>query len=140
MPTGSGPDKVFPGAVPAPPGTAQRGNLRLHPGGAGGHRAQGGPDRGNHGRLGKCLAGITAGYAVSVACLNDKEWEAAEPEMATEERAMMQCFMESLGGPARMAEDLKNGNTASLEKVFRECVPDEDLAPDATTPAETPTT
>ena len=52
----------------------------------------------------------------------------------------MQCLMESLGGPARLAADLKNGNTATLDKVVRECVPDEDLAPDATTPAETPTT
>ena len=91
------------------------------------------------GDSGKAMAGSMAAFAVTVACLTDEEWESAEPElvMTPEERAGMQCFMEVLGGPARMAKDLMTGDTASADRLVGECWLDVKPRPETTTPAAT---
>ena len=100
------------------------------------------------------MAGSMAAFTVSVACLNDEEWEAAAPRlgMEPEDREGMVCIMAALGGPAEMAkamteameaEDVVEGTalfTAGLECGMEPWPePAATPGPAAKTPAPTPT-
>ena len=67
---------------------------------------------GIEGNPGAAMAGSMAGFSVTLACLNDEEWEAAAPRlgMAPGEREGMQCVLEELGGPSEMAAAMKAAN------------------------------
>ena len=53
----------------------------------------------------KAMTGSMAAFSVSVACLNDEEWNAAAPRLGMEpgDRDGMVCIMAALGGPTEMA-------------------------------------
>ena len=81
---------------------------------------------GLEGDPGTAMAGSMAALTVTIACLNDEEWEAASPEMGMrpEERAGMQCLMEALGGPREMAAAMRaaqEGDLTGLTKAEEEC-------------------
>ena len=61
---------------------------------------------GIEGDPGRAMAGSMAALSVTIACLNDEEWDAAASMMGMppDEREGMQCLLEQLGGPGEMAE------------------------------------
>ena len=81
---------------------------------------------GIEGDPGRTMAGSMAGLSVTIACLNDQEWEATAPQvgMGPSEREGMQCLMAQLGGPGEMAEAMKaaqEGEFAELASAGAEC-------------------
>ena len=100
---------------------------------------------GLEGDPGAAMAGSMAALTVTVACLNDEEWEAVGPEMGMrpEERAGMQCLMEALGGPREIAAAMKmaqEGDLTSLARAAAECGLDMGAPPgQAPTPVPLPT-
>ena len=74
----------------------------------------------------RAMAGSMAAFSVTIACLNDEEWEATAPQMGLrlEERVGMQCLLDQLGGPGNMAEAMKaagEGDFADLDKASTDC-------------------
>ena len=72
------------------------------------------------------MAGTMAALPVTIACLNDEEWEAAAPGlgMRPEERAGMRCLMRELGGPREMAGVMRvaqAGHFTPLSSAAAEC-------------------
>ena len=61
---------------------------------------------GIEGDPGRAMAGSMTALSVTIACLNDGEWEAAASMtgMQPEEREGMRCLLDQLGGPGEMAE------------------------------------
>jgi hypothetical protein len=61
---------------------------------------------GMEGDPGRAMAGSMTALSVTIACLNDEEWDAAASMMGMppDEREGMQCLLEQLGGPGEMAE------------------------------------
>ena len=81
---------------------------------------------GIEGDPGRGMAGNMAAFSVTMACLNDQEWEATAPQMGLrpEERVGMQCLLDQLGGPGNMADAMKaagEGNFADLDKASADC-------------------
>ena len=81
---------------------------------------------GIEGDPGRAMAGSMAALSVTIACLNDQEWEATAPQvgMGPSEREGMQCLMAELGGPGQMAEAMKaaqEGEFPELAKAGAEC-------------------
>ena len=81
---------------------------------------------GIEGDPGRAMAGSMAGFSVTMACLNDQEWEATAPQvgMGPSEREGMQCLLKQLGGPGEMAEAMKaaqEGEFAELASAGAEC-------------------
>ena len=81
---------------------------------------------GIEGDPGRAMAGSMAALSVTVACLNDEEWEKAGPAagMSDQDRAGGQCLMAELGGPGKMAEAMlaaQEGDITSLSVAGTEC-------------------
>ena len=81
---------------------------------------------GIEGDPGRAMAGSMAAFSVTMACLNEEEWEATGPQvgMGPDEREEMQCLMAQLGGPGEMAEAMiaaGEGEFAELASVGAEC-------------------
>ena len=77
-------------------------------------------------KAGRAIAASTAAATTVTACLADEEWERATPmmEMGPQDRASQRCLLETLGGPAKMAEAMKaagEGNFAALAGAGKEC-------------------
>ena len=100
---------------------------------------------GLEGDPGAAMAGSMAALTVTIACLNDEEWEAAAPGlgMRLEERAGMQCLMAALDGPREMATAMRaaqEGDLTGLAKAGAECGLDMGPPPgQASTPVPLPT-
>ena len=60
---------------------------------------------GIEGDPGRAMAGSMAAFSVTMACLNDEEWQIAGPQvgMGPDDREGMQCLLAALGGPGQMA-------------------------------------
>ena len=102
---------------------------------------------GLEGNPGAAMAGSMAALFVTTACLNDKEWARSGPEMGMgpEEREGMQCLMQALGGPGRMAEAMalaQEGDFDTLARAGTDCGLDMEPPPGQTptgpSPAPTP--
>ena len=113
---------------------------------------------GIEGNPGRAMAGSMAALSVTVACLNDHEWEATAPMlgMSPDERVGMQCLLAELDGPAEMAKAMtaaQEGEFTNLAKAGAECglemgpppgqppgtaPPAPNATSEATTPAPTP--
>ena len=81
---------------------------------------------GIEGDPGRAMAGSMAALSVTVACLNDEEWEATAPQvgMSLDEREGMQCLLVALGGPGPMAAAMtaaQEGEFAELASAGAEC-------------------
>ena len=81
---------------------------------------------GLEGDPGRAMAGSMAALSVTMACLNDEEWEATGPQvgMGPDERDGMQCLMEALGGPGPMATAMRaaqEGDPGDLARAGNEC-------------------
>ena len=81
---------------------------------------------GIEGDPGRAMAGSMAALSVTVACLNDQEWETAGPQvgMSLDEREGMQCLLVALGGPGPMAGAMKaaqEGDITGLALAGTEC-------------------
>ena len=61
---------------------------------------------GIEGDPGRAMAGSMTALSVTIACLNDEEWEESAPMMGMrpDDREGMQCLLDQLGGPGEMAE------------------------------------
>ena len=101
---------------------------------------------GIEGNPGRAMAGSMAALSVTIACLNDEEWEATAPqvEMGPEEREGMQCLLAELGGPGPMAAAMtaaQEGEFAELASAGAECRLEMGPPPGQTpgTPPPTPT-
>ena len=97
---------------------------------------------GIEGDPGRAMAGSMAALSVTIACLNDEEWEATAPQvgMGPSEREGMQCLMEALGGPGQMAAAMtaaQEGEFAELASAGTECGLNMGPAP-SQAPARTP--
>jgi hypothetical protein len=59
---------------------------------------------GIEGNSGRAMAGSMAAFSVTMACLNDEEWDSAALKMGieTDGREGMRCLLEQLGGPGEM--------------------------------------
>ena len=74
----------------------------------------------------RAMFGSMAAFNVSIACLNDEEWEKAGPASAVsdQDRAGGQCLMSELGGPGKFAEALiktQEGDFTDLVQAGAEC-------------------
>ena len=72
------------------------------------------------------MAGSVAAFSVTIACLNDQEWEAtaAQVGMGPDEREGMVCLIEALGGPGEMATAMRaaqEGDFDDLARAVTEC-------------------
>ena len=103
---------------------------------------------GIEGDPGRAMAGSMAAFSVTMACLNEEEWEATAPRvgMGPDDRDGMQCLMEALGGPGQMAAAMtaaQEGEFAELASAGTECglemEPVPGQAPARTPPAPTAT-
>ena len=101
---------------------------------------------GIEGDPGRAMSGSMAALSVTMACLNDEEWEATAPQvgMGLDERAGMQCLMAELGGPGPMAGAMivaGEGDFTDLAKAGADCELDmgPDTRPGPVTPPPTPT-
>ena len=76
---------------------------------------------GMDGDPGRAMAGSMAAFSVTVACLNDREWEATAPMMGMppEEREGMRCLLDQLGGPGEMAEAMRAAGEGDFENLAR---------------------
>ena len=104
---------------------------------------------GIEGDPGRAMAGSMAAFSVTIACLNDDEWEKAGPAagMSDQDRAGGQCLMAELGGPGKMAEAMvaaQEGDITGLALAGMECGldmgPPPRQAPGTPPPAPTPAT
>ena len=104
---------------------------------------------GIEGDPGRAMAGSMAALSVTVACLNDQEWETAGPQvgMSLDEREGMQCLLVALGGPGPMAGAMKaaqEGDFTNLAQAGAECGlemgPPPGQPPGTAPPAPTPAT
>ena len=96
----------------------------------------------------RAMAGGMTGLFVTMACLNDEEWEASAPQvgMGPDERVGMQCLLAQLGGPGQMAEAMiaaGEGDFTDLTQAGADCGmdmgPASGQAPVTTPPAPTVT-
>ena len=74
----------------------------------------------------RAMAGSMAALSVTVACLNDEEWEETAPSlgMSLDERVGMQCLLAALGGPGPMAAamtEAQEGEFAELASAGAKC-------------------
>ena len=97
---------------------------------------------GMEGDPGRAMAGSMTALSVTIACLNDEEWEAAASMtgMQPEEREGMRCLLDQLGGPGEMAEAMiaaGEGDFTDLAKAGADCGLDMGPAP-GQAPARTP--
>ncbi len=74
----------------------------------------------------RAMAGSMAALSVTIACLNDEEWEESAQRMGMKprEREGMQCLMEELGGPGEMAVVMRGaraGHSTPLPRAAAEC-------------------
>ena len=81
---------------------------------------------GIEGDPGRAMAGSMAGLFVTMACLNDEEWETAGPQvgMGPDEREEMQCLLAALGGPGQMAVAMiaaQEGDITEMAQAGMEC-------------------
>ena len=81
---------------------------------------------GIEGDPGRAMAGSMAALSVTIACLNDQEWEATAPQvgMGPSEREGMRCLLKQLGGPGQMAAAMtatQEGEFAELASAGAEC-------------------
>ena len=106
---------------------------------------------GIEGDPGRAMAGSMAALSVTIACLNDQEWEATASQvgMGPSEREGMRCLLAQLSGPGKMAEAMiaaGEGDFTDLSKAGAECGLDMGPAPGQTpvrpppTPTGTPAT
>ena len=103
---------------------------------------------GIEGDPGRAMAGSMAALSVTMACLNDEEWEeaASKTGIGPDEREGMQCLLDQLGGPAEMAEAMiaaGEGDFTNLARAGADCGLDMgpvfDQAPVTSPPAPTAT-
>ena len=101
---------------------------------------------GIEGDPGRAMAGSMAALSVTIACLNDQEWEATASQvgMGPSEREGMRCLLAQLSGPGKMAEAMiaaGEGDFTDLSKAGAECGLDMGPAPGQTPvrPPPTPT-
>ena len=101
---------------------------------------------GIEGDPGRAMAGSMAALSVTIACLNDQEWEATASQvgMGPSEREGMRCLLAQLSGPGEMAEAMiaaGEGDFTDLSKAGAECGLDMGPAPGQTPvrPPPTPT-
>ena len=101
---------------------------------------------GIEGDPGRAMAGSMAALSVTIACLNDQEWEATASKvgMGPSEREGMRCLLAQLSGPGEMAEAMiaaGEGDFTDLSKAGAECGLDMGPAPGQTPvrPPPTPT-
>ena len=98
----------------------------------------------------RAMAASMTALFVTMACLNDEEWEVAAPKAGVRpnERAGWQCLMEALGGPGQMAEAImaaQEGDATRLSGAGTECGlelgpgPTPMPPPDSPTPTPAPT-
>ena len=81
---------------------------------------------GIEGNPGTAMAGSMAALSVTVVCLNDEEWEKADPAagMSDQDRAGGQCLMAELEGPGKMTEAMlaaQEGDITGLALAGTEC-------------------
>ena len=95
---------------------------------------------------GRAMTGSMTALSVTIACLNDGEWDAAASMMGMrpDEREGMRCLLDQLGGPGEMAEAMKaagEGDFTDLAKAGADCGLDMGAAPGqaSVTPPPTPT-
>ena len=74
---------------------------------------------GLEGNPGMAMASSMAALSVTMACLNDEEWDQAAPAVgiSEEERAGAQCLMAGLGGPRQMAEAMQAAGEGDFTKL-----------------------
>ena len=101
---------------------------------------------GIEGDPGRAMAGSMAALSVTIACLNDQEWEATASQvgMGPSEREGMRCLLAQLSGPGEMAEAMiaaGEGDFTDLSRAGAECGLDMGPAPGQTPvrPPPTPT-
>ena len=101
---------------------------------------------GIEGDPGRAMAGSMAALSVTIACLNDQEWEATASQvgMGPSEREGMRCLLAQLSGPGEMAEAMiaaGEGDFTDLSRAGAECGLDMGPAPGQTpvSPPPTPT-
>ena len=92
---------------------------------------------GIEGDPGRAMAGSMAALSVTIACLNDQEWEATASQvgMGPSEREGMRCLLAQLSGPGKMAEAMiaaGEGDFTDLSKAGAECGLDMGPAPGQT--------
>ena len=96
----------------------------------------------------RAMASSMAALSVTMACLNDEEWDQAAPAVgiSEEERAQAQCLMAGLGGPRQMAEAMQaagEGDSTKLAEAGAVCglnmASASGQAPVTPTPTPTPT-
>ena len=93
----------------------------------------------------RAMAGGMTGLFVTMACLNDEEWEASAPQvgMGPDERVGMQCLLEQLGGPGEMAEAMiaaGEGDLTDFAQAGADCGLDMGAAPGQAPVTPPPTT
>ena len=81
---------------------------------------------GIEGNSGRAMAGSMAAFSVTMACLNDEEWDSAALKMGieTDGREGMRCLLEHLGGPGKMAEAMiaaGEGDFTGLAQAGPDC-------------------
>ena len=81
---------------------------------------------GIEGDPGRAMAGSMAALSVTMACLNDEEWEeaASKTGIGPDEREGMQCLLDQLGGPAEMAAAMiaaGEGHFTALPRAGAKC-------------------
>ena len=81
---------------------------------------------GIEGDPGRAMAGSMAAFSVTMACLNDEEWQIAGPQvgMGPDEREGMQCLLAALGGPGQMATAMtaaQEGDITEMAQAGMEC-------------------
>ena len=81
---------------------------------------------GIEGDPGRAMAGSMAAFSVTMACLNDEEWETAGPQvgMGPDEREGMRCLLAELGGPGQMATAMtaaQEGDITEMAQAGMEC-------------------
>ena len=97
---------------------------------------------GIEGDPGRAMAGSMAALSVTIACLNDEEWDAAASMMGMrpEEREGMRCLLDQLGGPREMAEAMKAAGEGDFTGLARaDCGLDMGPAPGQTPVTPPPT-
>ena len=101
---------------------------------------------GLEGNPGMAMTSSMAALSVTMACLNDDEWNQAAPAVgiSEEERAGAQCLMAGLGGPRQMAEAMQAAGEGDFTKLAEAgAVCGLDMAPTSrqasVTPPPTPT-
>ena len=90
------------------------------------------------------MAGSMAGLMVTLACLNQEEWETTAPHMGMDldEQEGMVCVLEETGGPAEMAAAMiaaNEGDATAFSAAAVECGLDTGPLPGQTPPARTAT-